>query len=143
MKKAIVALMIAAVAMLSIAGNLVADPMTGADFIAEARSNILHVNVEVAKDLFETGEYVFIDVREESETRMGVLPGAMLIPRGVVEFRIPGMIEDKNAKIVVYCKSGGRSALATNTLKLMGYTNVISMDGGFTAWSEAGLPIEG
>ena len=118
-----------------------AQDMTAGDMVAAAKSQILHVSVDVVKDLFDTGEYLFIDVREPSETDMGFIPGAVLIPRGLVEFRIGSTVEDKDAKIVVYCKSGGRSSLATLALKQMGYTNVVSMDGGWSGWQEAGFPI--
>ena len=115
---------------------------TPAQMVADAKAQIMHVSADVVKVLFDTKEYAFVDVREPSETRMGYIPGAFLIPRGLVEFRIGSTIEDKNAKIVVYCKSGGRSSLATLALKNLGYTNVISMDGGFSAWQEAGYPMD-
>ena len=137
------ALLICMFLVIGMAGNLVAQDMTAGDMVAEAKANILHVNVTVVKDLFDTEEYIFIDVREESETRMGFIPGALLVPRGLIEFRIASLVEDKNAKIVVYCKSGGRSSLATYSLKKLGYTNVISMDGGWTAWESAGYPVDG
>jgi rhodanese-related sulfurtransferase len=142
MKKTVV-LSLAIVMLVTGLGQVFADGMTGGDFVAEAKANILHVNVSVAKDLYDTGEYVFIDVRREAETRMGYIPGALMVDRGVLEFAIAGAVEDKNAKIVVYCKSGGRSSLATYTLKKMGYTNVISMDGGFNGWTAAEYPIDG
>ena len=142
MKKTVV-LSLAIVMLVTGLGQVFADGMTGSDFVAEAKANILHVNVSVAKDLYDTGEYVFIDVRREAETRMGYIPGALMVDRGVLEFAIAGAVEDKNAKIVVYCKSGGRSSLATYTLKKMGYTNVISMDGGFSGWTAAEYPIDG
>jgi rhodanese-related sulfurtransferase len=126
-----------------IAGTLVfADGMTGTDFITQAKSIIETVTVAEAKRLFDRGGYLFMDVREPNETDMGTIPGATLIPRGLIEFRTPGAVEDKNAEIVVYCKSGGRSALATYTLMHMGYKNVVSMDGGWNAWEEANYPVE-
>jgi rhodanese-related sulfurtransferase len=126
-----------------VAGSLVfAEGMTGADFITQAKSIIDTVNVDQAKNLFDRGGYLFIDVREPNETAMGIIPGAVLVPRGLLEFKFPGTVEDKNAQIVVYCKSGGRSALATYALMHMGYTNVVSMDGGWSAWSDAAYPVE-
>lgn len=122
--------------------QLFAEGKTPGQLVAEAKSQILHVSVPVAKDLFDTGDYVFVDVREPNETKMGFIPNAFLIPRGLLEFRIGSSVEDKSAKVVVYCKSGGRSALAALALKTLGYTNVISMDGGFSGWDEAGYPVD-
>jgi rhodanese-related sulfurtransferase len=123
-------------------GVLFADGMTSADLLAEAKSNIQTVSVTEAKDLFDQGGYLFIDVREPNETAMGTIPGAIQIPRGLLEFRIANTVEDQNANIVVYCKSGGRSSLATYTLVRMGYDNAVSMDGGWGAWEEAAYPVE-
>ena len=123
------------------AGQIFAEATTPGQMLADAKSQIMHVDADVVKVLFDTGEYAFVDVREPTETRMGFIPDAFLIPRGLLEFRIGSAVEDKNAKIVVYCKSGGRSALATRALKNLGYTNVISMDGGWTAWEAAGYPV--
>lgn len=118
-----------------------ADAMTSADMIDEARANIMQAPVSVGKMLFDEGTYVFIDVREPNETNMGFIPGAILIPRGLLEFRIAGAVENPSTPIVVYCKSGGRSSLAAYTLKQMGYTNVISMSGGWGAWTAAAYPM--
>jgi rhodanese-related sulfurtransferase len=127
---------------LTASAALFADGMTGADFIKQAKSVIDTVTVQEAKNLLDSGGYLFVDVREPNETQMGNIPGAVLVPRGLLEFRFPGTVEDKDAKIVVYCKSGGRSALATYTLLHMGYGNVVSMDGGWSAWEEASFPVE-
>jgi rhodanese-related sulfurtransferase len=116
--------------------------MSSADFVTQAKSVIDTVSVAEAKSLFDRGGYLFIDVREPNETAMGTIPGATLVPRGLLEFKFGSAVEDKDAKIVVYCKSGGRSALATYTLMHMGYNNVVSMDGGWSAWSEASFPVE-
>lgn len=118
-----------------------AEAMTAGDMLAEARANILQAPAGVAKLLFDEGNYVFIDVREPTETKMGFIPNAILIPRGLLEFRIASSVEDPSTQIVIYCKSGGRSSLAAYTLKQMGYTNVISMAGGWGAWAEAGYPV--
>lgn len=123
-------------------GLLFAEAMSSADFVTQAKSVIDTVSVAEAKTLFDRGGYLFIDVREPNETAMGTIPGATLVPRGLLEFKFGGAVEDKDAKIVVYCKSGGRSALATYTLMHMGYNNVVSMDGGWSAWSEASFPVE-
>ena len=123
------------------AGQIFAETTTPGQMVSDAKSQIMHVSEDVVKVLFDTGEYAFVDVREPNETKMGFIPGAFLIPRGLLEFRIGSTVEDKNAKIVVYCKSGARSSLATLALKNLGYTNVISMDGGWTAWEAAGFPV--
>lgn len=123
-------------------GLLFAEAMSSADFVTQAKSVIDTVSVAEAKTLFDRGGYLFIDVREPNETAMGTIPGATLVPRGLLEFKFGGAVEDKDAKIVVYCKSGGRSALAAYTLMHMGYNNVVSMDGGWSAWSEASFPVE-
>ena len=143
MKRARMVLILVVLALVLGIGTVTADGMTAGDLVAEATANILHVNVSVAKDLFDTGDYLFIDIREESETRMGYIPGAALVPRGLLEFRIASTAADQSTKIIIYCKSGGRGSLATYALKRMGYTNVINMDGGFTAWTDAGYPIDG
>ena len=119
-------LLITLVLAVAAAGLLVAESMTSADFVKQAKSVIETVNVAEAKSLFDKGGYLFIDVREPNETAMGTVPGAVLIPRGLLEFRAEGAVEDKDAMIVVYCKSGGRSALATYTLLHLGYNNVVS-----------------
>jgi molybdopterin/thiamine biosynthesis adenylyltransferase/rhodanese-related sulfurtransferase len=85
---------------------------------------------------------VIIDVREKQETDAGMLPGAKAVPRGFLEFRIEEAVPDRGADVVLYCAGGTRSLLAGRTLKDMGYTRVRSMAGGFSAWKDAGLPLE-
>ena len=121
---------------------LYAEGFSAAQLVGEAKRFITETSANQANKLFSKGGYVFIDVREPNETKMGHIPGAVLIPRGKLEFLITGSVEDQDTKIVVYCKSGGRSALAAYTLARMGYENVLSMAGGFTAWADAGFPIE-
>jgi len=82
-------------------------------------------------------------VREESEWARGHLPRARHLSKGIIERDIETAIPDPHAAIVLYCGGGFRSALAADNLQQMGYTNVLSMDGGWRAWTEAGLPIEG
>lgn len=84
----------------------------------------------------------FVDVREESEFAADHAAGAVHIGKGVIERDIETKIPDHDAEIVLYCGGGFRSALAALNLKKMGYTRVISMDGGMRAWREAGYPIE-
>jgi rhodanese-related sulfurtransferase len=85
--------------------------------------------------------FLLIDVREESEFAAGHIPGALHIGKGVIERDIEEKVPDTDAEIVLYCGGGYRSALAALNLNQMGYTNVISMDGGFRGWKEAGQSV--
>jgi rhodanese-related sulfurtransferase len=116
--------------------------MTAKDLVAEAKKNVCEVSVSEAKASLEKGGYVFLDCREPKEFKMGHVPGAMNIPRGLIEFTVDKKIPDKNTNIVVYCKVGGRGCLSACTLCRMGYKNVKNMDGGWMAWEKAGYPIE-
>jgi rhodanese-related sulfurtransferase len=84
--------------------------------------------------------FYLVDVREESEFAASHIPDAIHLSKGVIERDIELMIPDLDAQIVLYCGGGYRSALSALNLQLMGYANVISMDGGFRHWKEAGLP---
>lgn len=84
---------------------------------------------------------LLIDVRKESEFRAGHLPGALWIPRGTLEFDLQKTTTDPDAPIVVYCRTGGRAALAALALRAVGYRNVRSLDGGFKSWAEAEKPV--
>ncbi len=81
-------------------------------------------------------------VREPAEYEEAHIPGARLIPRGLLEHEAEDQLPDKDARILVHCASGGRGALATKSLKEMGYTNVANMDGGINAWRERGYETE-
>jgi len=120
----------------------VAADMTANDFVAEAKKNIATISVAEGKALFDKGGVIFLDVREPKEYKSGHIPGAINVPRGLLEFKIGKKMPDKNAAAVVYCKSGGRSSLAVDTLVKMGYKNSKSMDGGWKAWTKAGYPVE-
>lgn len=116
--------------------------------IDEANAAIPRISVDDAKKLVGRADVLFLDVREPSEVATaGKVPGAVAIPRGLVEFRAcPGsQAHDKNfdkAKTVVaYCASGGRSAMVGKTLKDMGYTKVMNL-GGFKGWVDGGGPVE-
>lgn len=87
------------------------------------------------------GPLVVIDVREPQEWSAGLLPGALAIPRGVLEGQVDGHLP-RDAEIVLYCAAGARSALAAVSLEEMGYTRVEHLEGGFGAWARAGLAIE-
>lgn len=124
------------------APTAIAKDMTAKDLVTEAKKEICAVSVSDAKALLDKGGYIFLDCRTSKEFKMGHIPGAMNIPRGLLEFKIAKKIPDKNANILMYCKSGGRGCLATCTLCKMGYKNVKNMDGGWKAWEKAGYPIE-
>jgi rhodanese-related sulfurtransferase len=113
------------------------------EITAEARRHIAETTVDQIKARLDLGEkFHLVDVREESEWQAGHLPGAMHLGKGIIERDIEGRIPDLDAEIVLYCGGGFRSALAAESLQRMGYTRVISMDGGFRGWKEAGFPIE-
>jgi rhodanese-related sulfurtransferase len=112
------------------------------DLVAEAKQQITEITAEIAKSKLST--LPILDVREPAEFSAGHLPGAINIPRGVLEFKIGSepLLQDKqNEQIIVYCQSGGRSALATHTLHKLGYNKAVSMAGGFKAWSDLGYDI--
>ncbi|MFI4917727.1 MAG: rhodanese-like domain-containing protein [Phycisphaerales bacterium JB060] len=111
--------------------------------VDKARANIRECTVEDVKRMREAGEaFELVDVREESEYAKGRLPGATHIGKGVIERDAEAKLPDPDATIVLYCGGGYRSALAADNLRKMGYRNVISMDGGYRGWTEAGLPTE-
>ena len=107
------------------------------DLVQEAKLTITEINLEQATSMLNNNS-IALDVRELLEYQTGHIPDAFHISRGMLEFMVGNHPEfqDKNASIVVYCKTGGRSALATATLQQLGFTNVHSMLGGFDAWSE-------
>ena len=112
--------------------------------VDEARARIQETDVPtITRRLAEGDSFHLVDVREESEYAAGHLPGAIHMGRGVIERDIEAKIADHDAEIVLYCGGGFRSALAADNLQKMGYTNVISMDGGFRGWKESGNAIEG
>ena len=120
----------------------VAKDMTAAELVTEAKKSICEVSISEAKALLDKGGYIFLDCREPKEFKMGHVPGAMNIPRGLLEFKIAKKVPDKNTKILMYCKKGGRGCLASCTLCQMGYKNVKNINGGWMAWEKAGYPVE-
>ena len=111
--------------------------------VNDARTRVRECTVpDVQARLSAGARFHLVDVREESEYARGHLPGAIHIGKGVLERDIEARIPDPAAEIVLYCGGGFRSALAADTLQKMGYTNVISMDGGWRGWTDAGLPTE-
>jgi rhodanese-related sulfurtransferase len=111
--------------------------------VNEAKKRIRECSVrDVARKLERRERFHLVDVREDDEWRAGHAKGAEHVGKGVIERDIEGAIPDKSAEIVLYCGGGFRSALAADALQRMGYTNVVSMDGGMRAWREAGMPEE-
>jgi molybdopterin/thiamine biosynthesis adenylyltransferase/rhodanese-related sulfurtransferase len=112
------------------------------DFLDEARRAIPEVSVEaVAARRMQGDEVVLLDVREKEEVRAGSIEGAIIIPRGFLEFQAAEHLPQTESDIVVYCASGARSLLAAQVLRTMGYTRVASMAGGITRWQAAGYPV--
>ena len=110
--------------------------------VNDARARVRECGVEDVKRRLDGGEtFQLVDVREESEFAASHLPGAIHIGKGVIERDVESKIPDFKADIVLYCGGGYRSALAADALQKMGYTNVISMDGGFGAWKDASYPL--
>ena len=109
--------------------------------VNEAKKKIKETNVDDVKRRREAGEkLILVDVREDNEWANGHLPGAIHLGKGIIERDIEQAVPDKNAKLVLYCGGGFRSALAAENLQRMGYSNVESMDGGWKGWVSAGLP---
>lgn len=109
--------------------------------VSDAKSRIKETNVEEVLKKKERGEkFHFVDVREDDEWRQGRAQGAMHLGKGVIERDIEVALPNKNEPIILYCGGGFRSALAAEMIQKMGYTQVLSMDGGMRAWRERGLP---
>jgi len=120
------------------------------EVVARAKATITECSVKDAHACLSSNTLI-IDIREPAEYQRAHLPGAVLLPRGLLEFDIYNVVDkmrtDLNVAhdeqhIVLYCGTGGRSALAARTLEDLGYKNVISMDGGIIAWSQAQFPLE-
>ncbi|MDJ0909989.1 MAG: rhodanese-like domain-containing protein [Woeseiaceae bacterium] len=120
------------------------------DLVAKAKATIHECEVGDAHGCLQT-DTLIIDIREPAEYQRGHIPGALHLPRGLLEFEIHGLVErasiDQNKApeeqdIILYCGTGGRSALAAATMAELGYRNVRSMMGGVVAWNAAGLPLD-
>jgi rhodanese-related sulfurtransferase len=110
--------------------------------VAQVRPHVTEVSAaEVKRRLDAREPFHLVDVREESEWAAGHLPYATHLSKGVLERDVEARIPDAGAPIVLYCGGGYRSALAADSLQRMGYTNVLSMEGGFRGWVEAGHPV--
>src|ERR1051325_4464364 len=111
--------------------------------VKDAKTRIKEIDIEQLKALESSADkFTLVDVREDNEWAAGHAKGAVHIGRGVIERDIESRIPQKEAKLVLYCGSGSRSALAADALARMGYTNVSSLVGGLTAYKSANLPIE-
>lgn len=118
-------------------------PKTFQDFVADAKSRIREVTANEVKQRLAVGDgATILDVREESDFAKGHILGATHLSRGVLELKAPKMLPNPNQEIICYCGGGSRSALAADVLQQMGYTNVVSMTGGFSAWTDANGAVE-
>lgn len=127
-------------------------PLTVKDLVAQAKSRITEIDAEHLLAL-QSGGTPVIDVREPAEYAAGHVPGAVSIPRGVLEFEVDGhpavnchsdpALGHREQPVVLYCRSGGRSALAAEALKRLGFAEPLSLAGGFMGWTDTGGAIEG
>jgi rhodanese-related sulfurtransferase len=110
--------------------------------VDDARKRVRETDVDTVKARMDRGEkFLLVDVREESEFAKDHLPGAIHLGKGIIERDIEGRVPDLNTEMVLYCGGGFRSALSADNLQKMGYSNVISMDGGIRGWREKGYPL--
>jgi rhodanese-related sulfurtransferase len=112
------------------------------NIVEEARKRIREVTIDEVKAKLDRKEkFLLIDVREESEYAADHLPGAVHLGKGIIERDVENRVPDQDTPVVLYCGGGFRSALAADNLQKMGYTHVLSMDGGIRGWREKGLPL--
>ena len=111
--------------------------------VNDAKTRVKEIDVQGYVAMKEAGTpHVLIDTREDAEWARGRLPGAIHLGKGIIERDIEAAVPEKSTTLVLYCGGGYRSALAGDALQKMGYTSVISMDGGWSGWNAAGLPVE-
>lgn len=112
------------------------------DLVAEAKAHIREIDTNAAEQAVRDAD-LLLDVREADEFQAGHIPGAVNIPRGLLEFKLGSdpQLAERGLNIVIYCKTGGRAALAARALKEMGYLQVQSIAGGFDAWAAADKPV--
>ena len=109
--------------------------------VNDAKSKVKETTVDEVKQKLDDGEkFLLVDVREESEFAKDHLPGAIHLGKGVIERDIETRVPDEKTPMILYCGGGFRSAMAAENLQKMGYTNVLSMDGGVREWREKGFP---
>ncbi len=111
--------------------------------VNDAKTRIRETDIAGYKKMLAQGEQVLlIDTREDSEWAAGHATGALHLSKGIIERDIEAKVPDKQTSMVLYCGGGFRSALAADNLRKMGYQNAISLDGGWRAWQQSGLPVE-
>src|SRR3954469_11615470 len=118
---------------------------SGAELIRKAKEQIKELDPREVHDSVQNGNGsapVLVDVREQHEFEQAHIPGAVHVPRGHLESRIEGAAPEKDRRVILYCASGNRSALAADTMGLLGYENVESMTGGITLWKDRGYDVE-
>jgi rhodanese-related sulfurtransferase len=109
--------------------------------VNDAKSRVREVDI-AGYEAMRDRAHVLIDTREDHEWAAGHAAGAMHLSKGIIERDVETRVPDKGTTLVLYCGGGFRSALAADALQKMGYTNAISLDGGWRAWNDAGLPVE-
>jgi len=110
--------------------------------VDDAKTRVRETSVDAVKTRMDRGDkFLLVDVREESEYVNDHLPGAIHLGKGVIERDIEGRVPELNTEMILYCGGGFRSALAADNLQKMGYTNIISMDGGIRDWRKKGYPL--
>ena len=109
--------------------------------VSDAKSRVREVDIAGYQAMRDRA-HVLIDTREDHEWAAGHAAGAMHLSKGIIERDVETRVPDKGTTLVLYCGGGFRSALAADALQKMGYTNAISLDGGWRAWNDAGLPVE-
>jgi len=110
--------------------------------VNDAKSRVQQIDIEGYRKMQAAGEpHLLVDVREDNEWAAGHAAGAIHLGKGIIERDIEAQVPDKAACLVLYCGGGYRSALAADNLRRMGYTRAISLDGGWKAWQQAGLPV--
>jgi rhodanese-related sulfurtransferase len=113
------------------------------EIVNDAKSRVKQIDIDGYRTMREAGEpHVLVDVREDHEWAAGHAGGAVHLGKGIIERDIDAKVPYKHTRLVLYCGGGYRSALAADNLQKMGYTDVISLDGGWKAWQQAGLPME-
>jgi len=111
--------------------------------VNDAKSRIQEIDLDGYLELQKTGTaHVLVDTREESEWNAGHAQGSIHLGKGIIERDIEAAVPDKTTKLILYCGGGFRSALSADNLQKMGYRDVISLDGGWRAWTTRGLPVE-
>ncbi|MGJ5819222.1 rhodanese-like domain-containing protein [Paludibaculum fermentans] len=111
--------------------------------VNDAKTRVREIDIPAYLEMQQAGTpHILIDTREQSEWAAGHIPGAIHLSKGIIERDIEAQVPDAGTKLVLYCGGGYRSALAADNLQKMGYTDCISMDGGWRGWTERSLPVE-